>query len=55
MAGISKAELIKRFDEVSAILEDADDAALTREEVIEKIRQAYEVLTEGSAESESSI
>jgi predicted type IV restriction endonuclease len=34
------------LDQVSSLLEEADDAALTREEVIEKVREASELLSD---------
>jgi len=48
---MSKAELVDALDEVEEILDDALDPKLTREEVVGKLEEAYELVA-GEDESE---
>lgn len=49
--GMTKSELENTLDQVADILEGALDARLTREEVIEKVTEAYD-LAAGEGEEE---
>jgi hypothetical protein len=53
-AGPTKGELRATLDEIAEILTEADDAALTREEVIDKVREAAQLASgeEGGEEAE---
>ncbi len=50
--GPTKAELQGVIDQVSDILSDALDPALTREEVIQKIQEADEIINPDESEEE---
>ncbi len=50
--GPTKAELESMLDEVSAVLDDALDPELTREEVIAKIKEAQATISGDDEEDE---